>query len=105
MVADHPWLQQMRERELAQFPVGAEVVVRLNGECPRGLWHGDQEEGMRGIVVGTDATHGGPGHVLAVCYRQPLPVRGQVGYYTPGELRPFDIADEIARALGGSGEG
>lgn len=91
------WLQEARARELAQFAVGTQVVVTLNGECRRGVWHGEQEIGVRGTVIGTDATNHGTGHCIAVWYDQPLPVRGNVGYYTPGELRVFDVLAEIEK--------
>lgn len=86
------WLREMREREMAQFPVGQEVVVRLNGECREGVKHGTQEDGVRGMVIGIAERSDHPIHVY---FRRDLPLTHswlRTNYYTPGELEPFDTA-------------
>lgn len=88
------------ESQRGTFKIGDEVVVTLHGECHRGVKHGDQEIGIRGIVVATDD----PGdHPIRVYFRHPLPLTRsylRASSYTAGELKPFDMA-ELMRAVFG----
>lgn len=89
------WFNERRQRELDQFKVGTEVVVTLHGECRPYVKHGTQEIGVRGMVIGIE-DHAADGHTLMVYYRQTLRGKGICGYYTPGELRVFNMLTDIA---------
>jgi hypothetical protein len=96
MASDEPqWFQDMRQRELDQFKPGTEVVVTLHGECKRGVLHGEQEIGVRGVVVGVKQDDN---HPLLVYFRHPLPLTRSLlrsSYYASGELKVFDLLTDI----------
>ncbi len=97
MMEDEAPPQWFTESQRPRFDIGSEVVVTLS-ECPRGVHHGDQERGVRGMVIGVDGGHGAPeGHPIWVHYRGILPVKGRSGFYAPGELEPFDVQAESQR--------
>ena len=90
MEDEHPpaWFTESQQ---APFKIGDEVTVTLNGECRRGVLHGEQEIGVRGIVIGLEQSpRVAPGHTVWVHFRHPLPVVGSSSFYTPGELVAFD---------------
>lgn len=88
------WVRDLRQRELDQFPVGTEVIITLHGECRPYVKHGDREIGLRGMVVATDGGHRSnpdrEGHPIWVTFRN-----GWSWFYTPGEIRPFDMLTDI----------
>lgn len=89
------WFTDMRQRELDQFKVGDEVVVTLHGECKPYILHGEREVGKRGIILSKTATHRGEDHPLWVMFHRPLDGRTTSLCYAPGELRHFDMLNDI----------
>jgi hypothetical protein len=91
-----PWIP----KGMYQPSPGDEVTIDL-GECPQiARSHGTQDQGVRGIVVGKYDHPDYPGHPYLVCYRHALPVKGQSGYYSAWELRPFDMDAELQKIIG-----
>lgn len=87
------WFTEMRQGD---WKVGDEVTIDV-ADCRIGGIHGEQEQGVRGLILGLDE----PGdHNVWVMFRQPLRAKGPSGNYAPTELRPFDMVAAIYRELG-----
>ncbi len=92
------WFFEMQARQAEALKIGTRVRVDL-GEC-RGIgrFHGTQEQGAMGTVIGTDSTEQ-DGHPYTVMFDRSLSALGYLSVYSASELIPMSTEEWIAAML------